>query len=128
MENKVGRALRRGVALGLVLAAAWGVSLMADLGAVGDGLAGLGEEPALAVTLMAAQLGELPGGAKGLTGWRRLLLEASPLLEQGGGAVLELGGAAARPPEGRTRTRRTGRRTWTSPTSSRRTAATALWR
>ena len=48
MENKVGRALRRGVALGLVLAAAWGVSLMADLGAMGDGLAGLGEEPALA--------------------------------------------------------------------------------
>ena len=91
MENKVGRALRRGVALGLVLAAAWGVSLMADLGAVGDGLAGLGEEPALAVTLMAAQLGELPGGAKGLTSWRRLLLEASPLLEQGEGAVLELG-------------------------------------
>ena len=36
MENKVGRALRRGVALGLVLAAAWGVSLMADLGAVGE--------------------------------------------------------------------------------------------
>lgn len=64
MENKVGRALRRGVALGLVLAAAWGVSLMADLGAMGDGLAGLGEEPALAVTLMAAQLGELPGGVK----------------------------------------------------------------
>ena len=92
MENKVGRALRRGVALGLVLAAAWGVSLMADLGAVGDGLAGLGKEPALAVTLMATQLGELPGGAKGLTGWRRLLLEASPLLEQGEGAVLELGG------------------------------------
>ena len=89
MENKVGRALRRGVALGLVLAAAWGVSLMADLGAVGDGLAGLGKEPALAVTLMAAQLGELPGGAKGLTGWRRLLLEASPLLEQGEGAVLD---------------------------------------
>ena len=124
MENKVGRALRRGVALGLVLAAAWGVSLMADLGAVGDGLAGLGKEPALAVTLMAAQLGELPGGAKGLTGWRRLLLEASPLLEQGEGAV----GAAARLPGGRTRTRRTGRRTRSSPTSSRRTAATALWR
>ena len=78
MENKVGRALRRGVALGLVLAAAWGVSLMADLGVVGDGLAGLGEEPALAVTLMAAQLGELPGGAKGLTGWRRLLHKHRP--------------------------------------------------
>ena len=90
MENKVGRALRRGVALGLVLAAAWGVSLMADLGAVGDGLAGLGKEPALAVTLMAAQLGELPGTERGLTGWGRLLLRCSPLLAAGEGPVLAL--------------------------------------
>lgn len=101
MENRMGRALRRGVALGLVLAAAWGVSLMADLSAVGDSLAGLGEEPALAVALMSSQLGELPGGEKGLTGWRRLLLEASPLLEQGERAVLEResgsGGGLPRP-------------------------------
>ena len=83
MGNKVGRALRRGVALGLVLAAAWGVSLTADLSHVGGELARLGEEPALAVSLMAAQLGDL-------TGWGRLLLKSSPLLAAGEDPVLEL--------------------------------------
>lgn len=89
MENRMGRALRRGVALGLALAAAWGISLTADLGGVKGDLAALGEEPALAVSLMKSQLGELPGEARGLTGWGRLLLKASPLLAAGEGAVLE---------------------------------------
>ena len=89
MENRMGRALRRGVALGLALAAAWGVSLTADPGGVKEDLTALGEEPALAVSLMKSQLGELPGRARGLTGWGRLLLKASPLLAAGEGAVLE---------------------------------------
>lgn len=89
MENRMGRALRRGVALGLALAAAWGISLTADLGGVKEDLTALGEEPALAVSLMKSQLGELPGEAQGLTGWGRLLLKASPLLAAGEGAVLE---------------------------------------
>lgn len=89
MENRMGRALRRGVALGLALAAAWGISLTADLGGVKGDLAALGEEPALAVSLMKSQLGELPGEAQGLTGWGRLLLKTSPLLAAGEGAVLE---------------------------------------
>ena len=86
--GQVGRALRRGGALGLALVAAWGVSLTADLGGAGRRLAELGEEPALAVSLMAAQLGELPGREKGLTGWGRLLLSSSPLLAAGEEAVL----------------------------------------
>lgn len=90
MGNKVGRALRRGVALGLVLVAAWGVSLTADLTGVSDGLTALGEEPTLAVSLMASQLGELPGREQGLTGWGRLLLSSSPLLAAGEEPVLEL--------------------------------------
>ena len=89
MENRMGRALRRGVALGLALAAAWGVSLTADLGGVKEDLTALGEEPAMAVWLMKSQLGELPGREQGLTGWGRLLLKASPLLAVGEGAVLE---------------------------------------
>lgn len=89
MENRMGRALRRGVALGLALAAAWGVSLTADLGGVKEDLTALGEEPAMAVWLMKSQLGELPGRERGLTGWGRLLLKASPLLAAGEGAVLE---------------------------------------
>lgn len=97
MENRMGRALRRGVALGLALAAAWGVSLTADLGGVKEDLTALGEEPALAVSLMKSQLGELPGRAQGLTGWGRLLLRGSPLLAAGEGAVLERRGSTEAP-------------------------------
>lgn len=94
------RALRRGVALGLAVTAAWGISLTADLAGVGGRLKSLGEEPALAVALITSQLGELPGKEKGLSGWRRMLLKASPLLEQGEGAVLELrAGGGGEPPE-----------------------------
>ena len=42
MGNRMGRALRRGTALGLVLTAAWAVSLTADLSALGDGITALG--------------------------------------------------------------------------------------
>lgn len=90
MGNKVGRALRRGVALGLALVAAWGVSLTADLTGVSGSLAALGEEPTLAVSLMASQLGALPGRERGLTGWGRLLLSSSSLLAAGEEPVLEL--------------------------------------
>ena len=90
MENKVGRAVRQGVALGLVLVAAWGVSLTADLSKMGGALTALGEEPALVVSLMASQLGKLPGETNGLTGWGRLLLNSSSLLAAGEGPVLEL--------------------------------------
>lgn len=100
MENKVGRALRRGVALGLTLAAAWTLSLTADLTGVGGRLATLGEDPALAASLMASQLGELPGARQGLTGWGRLLLRASPLLAAGEGPVLALGEPGTEPEGG----------------------------
>ena len=83
-----GRALRRGVALGLAAVAAWGISLTADLGDMGRELASLEGEPALAASLLAAQMGELPGGEGRLTGWGRLLLNSSALLKQGEGAVL----------------------------------------
>ncbi len=86
--GRTGRALRRGVALGLALVAVWGVSLTADLSGAGHRLAALGEEPALAVSLLAARLGELPDQKRGLTGWSRLLLDGSPLLAAGEEAVL----------------------------------------
>ena len=104
--GRVGRALRHGVALGLALTAAWGVSLTADFGGVEDQLATLGERPSLAVALMAAKLGELPGEGQTLTGWGRLLLKGSPLLRLGEDAVLKLnaqpdsgGGPEPEPPD-----------------------------
>lgn len=97
MENRMGRALRRGVALGLALTAVWGVSLTADLKGVKEDLTALGEEPALAVSLMKSRLGELPGETRGLTGWGRLLLKGSPLLAAGEGAVLERRGGQEAP-------------------------------
>ena len=99
MGNKgTGRALRRGVALGLALVAVWGVSLTADFDALGSRLVRLGEEPG-AAALLASQLGELPGGERGLTGWGRLLLSGSALLEQGEEAVLARQGADDSKPE-----------------------------
>ena len=83
-------ALRRGVALGLALAAVWGISLTVDLPGLGSALAALGEDSALAVSLLAGQLGPLPGEEEGLTGWGRLLLGQSALLEQGEDLVLQL--------------------------------------
>ena len=104
--GRVGRALRHGVALGLALTAAWGVSLTADFGGVEDQLAALGERPSLAVALMAAKLGELPGEGQTLAGWGRLLLKGSPLLRLGEDAVLKLntqpdngGGPEPEPPD-----------------------------
>ena len=56
----LGRALRRGGALGLALTALGGVGLTADLDGWGEALARVGEQPALAVSLMRRQLGPLP--------------------------------------------------------------------
>ena len=81
-KKTVGRALRRGVALGLVLVGGWGLSLTADLGGLGERLSQLGQEPALAVALLESRLGALPG-QEALTGWGRLLVDSSPLLSAG---------------------------------------------
>lgn len=89
-KKSVGRALRRGVALGLGLVAIWGVSLTADLGGLRDSLAALGREPALAVSLLESQLGRLPGEQEELSGWGRILVDGSPLLAAGEEGVLAL--------------------------------------
>ena len=97
-ERQYLTALRRGVALGLGLVAVWGVSLTADLSGLGGALASLGENPTLTASLLADQLAPLSGEGTGLTGWGRLLLEQSALLDRGEGAVLQL--RAARREEG----------------------------
>ena len=88
-RGKMGRALRRGVALGLALTALWGVGLTADLGGLGEELTRLGERPGLAVSLMRGQLGALPG-EQALTGWGRLLVDSAPLLSAGEEGVMAL--------------------------------------
>lgn len=60
-RDQIGRALRRGVALGLVLVACWGLSLMADLSGVKERLAALGQEPGLSVSLLSTSWGAAPG-------------------------------------------------------------------
>ena len=92
--GRLGRALRRGVALGLALTALWGVGLTADLDGWGEALARVGEQPALAVSLMRRQLGPLPE-EEALTGWGRLLVDRSPLLAAGEEGVLALRQARA---------------------------------
>lgn len=93
-KKEVGRALRRGVALGLALVAVWGVSLTADLSGLGERLTALGEDARVAVALLQSQMGELPTqtAATGVTGWGRILLGQSALLEAGEEAVLDYRG------------------------------------
>lgn len=88
-KKTVGRALRRGVALGLVLVGVWGLSLTADLDGLGERLSRLGQEPALAVALLESRLGAIPG-EEALTGWGKLLVDSSPLLSAGEDAVQQL--------------------------------------
>ena len=88
-RGRMGRALRRGVALGLALTALWGVGLTADLGGLEEELTRLGERPGLAVSLMRGQLGALPG-EEALTGWGRLLVDSAPLLSAGEEGVMAL--------------------------------------
>ena len=88
-RGKMGRALRRGVALGLALTALWGVGLTADLGGLGEELTRLGERPGLAVSLMRGRRGARPGG-EALTGWGRLLVDSAPLLSAGEEGVMAL--------------------------------------
>ena len=96
MEGKgrgLGRAVRRGVALGLTGAALWCMSWAADLtGWLGRAKAA-GEEPAVAVALLSSQL---EGGARTdkLSGWGRLLLEQSALLRAGVGSAADRPGGA----------------------------------
>ena len=83
-----GRAVRRGVALGLIGAALWCMSWAADLtGWLGRAKAA-GERSAVAVALLSSQL---EGGARTdkLSGWGRLLLEQSALLRAGVGSAAE---------------------------------------
>ena len=88
-KKTVARALRRGVALGLVLVGVWGLSLTADLDGLGERLSRLGQEPALAVALLESRLGAIPG-QEALTGWGKLLVDSSPLLSAGEDAVRQL--------------------------------------
>ena len=88
-KKTVARALRRGVALGLVLVGVWGLSLTADLDGLGERLSRLGQEPALAVALLESRLGAIPG-EEALTGWGKLLVDSSPLLSAGEDAVHQL--------------------------------------
>ena len=91
-ENKgngqVGRALRRGVALGLALIGIWGVGMTVDFSSLNEAVAAWGAEGGRAVALMERQLGALPGsGEETFTGWGRLLLGQSALLAAGEEAV-----------------------------------------
>lgn len=85
------RPLRRGVGLGLALAAAWGVSLTADLSGAWSALQRWASDSQAVVTLMAGELGHPPAetALAGLDGWGRLLVEQSALLSAGTEAVAQ---------------------------------------
>ena len=85
------RPLRRGIGLGLALAAVWGVSLTADLSGAWDALQRWASDSQAVVALMAGELGASPEETvlAGLDGWGRLLVEQSALLSAGTEAVAQ---------------------------------------
>ena len=93
-------ALRRGVALGLVLTALWGGSCLVDPAWVRDRL---GEVSGLQTALLARRLNAPEEENRALEGWGRLLLGRSPLLSAGEEEVLRLraagGGSREEPGE-----------------------------
>ena len=105
-ENKgngqVGRALRRGVALGLAVVGMWGVGMTVDFSALGRAAAAWGAERGGAAALLERQLGALPGsGTQAFTGWGRLLLGQSALLSAGEEAVIAARESRGEDPQGR---------------------------
>ncbi|MBR4099203.1 MAG: stage II sporulation protein P [Clostridium sp.] len=85
-------AVRRGIALAMALVALWAVVRTADLPGAGEALAALGDRPAIAVGLLARQMGAPPEDAirAELGGMGGLLLDTSPLLAAGTDAVARL--------------------------------------
>lgn len=98
------RPLRRGVGLGLALAAVWGMWLTADLSGAREALGRWADRPGLARALVAGQLGQAPEDTAlaGLEGLGLLLVDQSPLLAAGKEAVAQGRQAQAEADEGGT--------------------------
>ena len=85
MKQKIqwGRLFRRSTALFMATLAVWMLVVCAGAGSAAGALQHLGENGAFVSTLLAAELGEAPGGGlrAGLDGWGRLVVDQSPLLQ-----------------------------------------------
>ena len=88
--EKIWRAVRRGLALGLAVTALWCLGWTANFSG-GKHTAQLQtEERSMTLAMMRRRLGPVPGEERRLEGWGRRLLQYSPILEQGEKRVLEL--------------------------------------
>ena len=90
--QRLKKALRRGVALGLAIVGVWMVGLTADLGAIPEGLESLSNRPGLALKLLSMEVG-YPADLsqyQAVTGWGRLLFQSSAALAAGEEAVLKM--------------------------------------
>lgn len=94
-----GPVLRRTAALFLAGAAVWLLWLTVDFRPAGQALADLGRDGALAAALLEAELGRPAedGPLAGMTGWERLLLRQSALLEAGAAVLPETPGPSSSP-------------------------------
>ncbi len=91
-RERLKRALRRGVALGLALAGLWAVGLTADRSAIPTLFSDLSARPGLAVDLLAGELGHPPitREDQAIHGWGRLLLRSSAALAAAEPHILSL--------------------------------------
>ena len=91
-RDRLSRAVRRGIALGLAAAGLWMAGLTVDPGTVSGALTELQQKPGLALSLLSAQMG-YPADLsqyQALTGWNRLLLHSSAALAAGEEQILAL--------------------------------------
>lgn len=87
------RVLRRAAALFLATVTVWGFALTANIGAAAETLQSLGESPEFVSAALRAELGDVPTGTEtpnGLDTWQKLVVDQSPLLRSGEGAVASL--------------------------------------
>lgn len=77
---------RRGIALAAAAATVWVMGRTADLGAAREAVLTSGK---LVTSLLEAEMGKVSGKEAGLEGWSELVVDQSPVLEQGKAAVQE---------------------------------------
>lgn len=89
-RKKTWQAVRRGLALGLVVTALWCLGWTRGFGGGDETGRPRSAGRSLTLTMLKQRLGPSPNEARGMVGWGRRLLQYSPILKQGEERVLEL--------------------------------------
>lgn len=97
MRKWAGRAIRRGVALGMAVTALWCVRLTGGPVASGESLMTMGGGTSAPAGQLVRMLWPLPGQQRAVEGWGRRLLQHSPALSSAEPEILALRGTSGQP-------------------------------